>query len=193
VLVTAHLEGELVLGTASEADPATYAQAGDLLARLHGQASRVDHEYERDQNARSLRWLDGAHRIDADTEARLRAELAAFPCPPRVLVPTHGDWQPRNWLHHGGGVRAIDFGRADWRPAESDFARLASQQFRGRAVLEAAFVDGYGLDPREPEAWWRSQLREAVGTACWAHQVGDEAFEAQGHRMVADVLRTARQ
>jgi hypothetical protein len=66
---------------------------------------------------------------------------------------------------------------------------LASQQFRGRADLEAAFVDGYGQDPREPDAWHRSLLREAVGTACWAHQVGDAAFEAQGHAMVADVLR----
>jgi hypothetical protein len=92
-------------------------------------------------------------------------------------------------LLHGGEVRVIDFGRADWRPAHTDFARLASQQFRGRPDLEAAFVDGYGEDPRDPEAWRRSLLREAVGTACWAHQVGDLAFEAQGHRMVAEALR----
>ena len=189
LLVTAHLEGELVLGTPVEEDPDTYAQAGALLARLHSQASRTDHDYERDQNARTLRWLDGPHRIDPDTEAELRARVAAFPCPATLLVPTHGDWQPRNWLHHGDSVRVIDFGRADWRPAESDFARLASQQFRGQVDLEDAFVDGYGGDPREPDGWRRAQLREAVGTACWAHQVGDEAFEAQGHRMVAEVLQ----
>jgi thiamine kinase-like enzyme len=189
VLVTAHLDGELVLGTAAEEDPETYTQAGALLARLHGQASRIDHDYERDQNARTLRWLDGGHRIDPDTEAELRTRVAALPCPATLLVPTHGDWQPRNWLRHGSRVRAIDFGRADWRPAESDFARLASQQFRGHGGLEAAFVEGYGVDPREPDAWRRSQLREAVGTVCWAHQVGDEAFEAQGHRMVAEVLQ----
>jgi hypothetical protein len=66
---------------------------------------------------------------------------------------------------------------------------LAAQQLHGRPDLEAAFVEGYGQDPREPDAWRRSLLREAVGTACWAHQVGDVAFEAQGHAMVADALR----
>ena len=189
LLVTEHLDGELVLGTEAEGDPSTYGQAGELLAVLHAQASRVDDDHERLQNARTLQWLDGPHRIDTATEAELRARVAEFPCPPTVLVPTHGDWQPRNWLRHGDEVRVIDFGRADWRPAHTDFARLAAQQFHGRADLEAAFVAGYGQDPREPAAWRRSLLREAVGTACWAHQVGDVAFEAQGHAMVADVLR----
>jgi len=54
--------------------------------------------------------------------------------------------------------------------------------------LEQAFIDGYGTDPREPAAWRRTRLREAVGTACWAYQVGDPDFEAQGHRMIADHL-----
>lgn len=189
LLVTEHLDGELVLGTEAEGDPSTYAQAGELLGVLHAQASRVDDDHERQQNARTLRWLDGPHRIDPATEAELRARVAGFPCPPTVLVPTHGDWQPRNWLRYGDEVRVIDFGRADWRPAHTDFARLAAQQFRGRPDLEEAFVDGYGQDPREPGAWHRSLLREAVGTACWAHQVGDVAFEAQGHEMVADALR----
>lgn len=31
-------------------------------------------------------------------------------------------------------------------------------------------------------------LREAVSTAAWAYQVGDEAFEKQGHRMLAETL-----
>jgi hypothetical protein len=31
-------------------------------------------------------------------------------------------------------------------------------------------------------------VREAIGTAVWAHLVGDVAFEAQGHRMLAEVL-----
>ncbi|WP_245735978.1 aminoglycoside phosphotransferase family protein [Pedococcus cremeus] len=189
LLVTEHLDGELVLGTRAEGDPSTYAQAGELLAVLHAQASHIDEDYERQQNARTLQWLDGPHRIDGATEVELRAHVADFPCQATVLVPTHGDWQPRNWLRHGDDVRVIDFGRADWRPAHTYFARLAAQQFRGRPDLEAAFVHGYGEDPREPGAWRRSLLREAVGTACWAHQVGDVAFEARGHEMVADVLR----
>ncbi|MBS9376660.1 hypothetical protein GON09_005681 [Rhodococcus sp. B50] len=31
-------------------------------------------------------------------------------------------------------------------------------------------------------------LREAIGTAVWAYQVGDEPFENEGHRMLADAL-----
>ena len=32
------------------------------------------------------------------------------------------------------------------------------------------------------------QVAEAVGTAAWAFQVGDEPFEAQGLRMLTDAL-----
>lgn len=104
------------------------------------------------------------------------------------MVPTHGDWQPRNWLVHEGLVSVIDFGRADLRPAVTDFTRLAAQQFCGHPELEAAFIGGYGCDPREPAAWRHTQIQEAVATAVWAYEVGDEPFEAQGHRMIADAL-----
>ena len=86
---------------------------------------------------------------------------------------------------------AIDFGRADLRPAMSDLTRLAAQQFRVVPGAEAAFLAGYGADPRDTDAWFRTRVREAIGTAVWAYQVGDEAFEAQGHRMVAAVLAEA--
>jgi thiamine kinase-like enzyme len=189
VLVTTFVEGQLVLGAEAEWKPDTYAQAGELLARFHSQASRQDEDYERNENARTLRWLDGSHRISPTIEAQLRAEIRGFGCPTVTLVPTHGDWQPRNWLHHRGTVRVIDFGRADWRPADSDFARLAAQQFLDRTDLDEAFIDGYGSDPREPSAWRRTRLREAVGIACWAYEVGDSGFEEQGHRMIADLLQ----
>lgn len=103
-------------------------------------------------------------------------------------MPTHGDWQPRNWVVHKGVVSVIDLGRADLRPALTDFARLAAQQFRTDPALEAAFLHGYGDDPREPAAWRRNRIREAIATAVWAHQVGDEPFETQGHRMIAEAL-----
>ncbi len=133
-----------------------------------------------------LRGLSGI--VAAGTVARLRAEIADWPTPPATLVPTHGDWQPRNWLVHDGVVSIIDFGRAALRPALTDFARLAVQDFRRDPRLEAAFLDGYGADPREADAWYRTLVRAAIGTAAWAHQVGDESFEAQGHRMLAEVL-----
>jgi hypothetical protein len=85
-------------------------------------------------------------------------------------------------------VSVIDFGRAAMRPAMSDLARLAAQDFRRVPALEAAFLEGYGSDPREPGAWHRNRVREAIGTAAWAFRVGDESFETQGHRMIADAL-----
>lgn len=104
------------------------------------------------------------------------------------VVPTHGDWHPRNWLIDQGIVRVIDFGRFAMRPASTDLTRLAAQQWNGHPELEAAFFDGYGDDPRDPELWRLEALRQAVGTACWAHKVGDEAFEQQGHRMLVEAL-----
>lgn len=186
LLVTHFLPGHLVEGTDKEADPAAYRQAGELLALLHSQTSVRDDAYEAAENAKSLAWLDKPHRIDRDVEDALRAEIATWPVAPMLLVPTHGDWQPRNWIVNEGQVSVIDFGRAALRPAMSDFARMAAREFLRDAALEAAFLDGYGSDPRDPAAWRRNRVREAVGTAVWAHQVGDEAFEVHGHQMIAD-------
>ena len=188
LVVTRFLRGQLVEGTPAADDPDAYRQAGTLLALLHDQPGLADEGYEVRENQKMIGWLDREHRIEPSTERRLRAEIAAWPAPPATLVPTHGDWQPRNWLHNDGIVSVIDFGRADLRPAYTDLARLAAQDFRRDPALERAFLDDYGADPREPAAWHRQQVREAIGTAVWAHSVGDERFEAQGHRMIAEAL-----
>lgn len=188
VMVLAHLPGELVEGTDAEGHPSTYVQAGNLLRRLHDREQRTDAGYERRANERALAWLDGTHRVDRASAAQARGVLLADPAAPVTVVPTHGDWQPRNWLVDDGTVRVIDFGRFAFRPAASDLARLAAQQWRDDPTLEAAFFTGYGGDPRIPDRWRMDALREAIGTACWAFQVGDEAFEAQGHRMIAEAL-----
>jgi hypothetical protein len=188
LLVTRFLPGELVQGTEYEHLPDTYRQAGRLAARLHEQCEVEDEEFEARENEKALAWLDKPHRIPADVAARLREEVKSWPAPPVTVVPTHGDWQPRNWVVHEGVVSAIDFGRADMRPASTDLARLAAKQFRSDPALEAAFLEGYGGDPREPAAWHRNRIREAIGTAVWAYQVGDEAFEMQGHRMISEAL-----
>jgi len=189
LLVAEYLPGTLVQGADSEWAPDTYRQAGALLALLHGlDSARDDGQFERRQKQETLAWLGRAHRIPADAAAALAAEASSWPTPPAALVPTHGDWQPRNWIADDGRIRMIDFGRADLRPAQTDFARLAAQQFRGRPELEAAFLAGYGADPRERASWRRLRIREAVATAGWAHRVGDRTFEQQGLRMVTDVL-----
>ncbi|MFB7250386.1 phosphotransferase family protein [Microbacterium sp. NPDC056234] len=188
VMVLDHLPGELVEGTDAEWDRHTYLQAGALLRRLHDVESRWDAEIAAATAARALAWLDQPHRIDGAQEQAARRALENAPTSPLRVVPTHGDWQPRNWLIDHGVVRVIDFGRFAFRPPSSDLARLAAQQWRGRADLEHALLDGYGDDPRDAEHWRWDQLKEAVGTACWAFQVGDADFEAQGHRMLADAL-----
>ena len=190
LLAVEFLAGELVEGGAAEGDSESYRQAGELLTRLHGQSGTLDDgAFERRQREEALEWLRGPHRIDASDVERLVEHIEAWPAPPSLVVPTHGDWHPRNWMIDGGLVKAIDFGRAALRPAHTDFARLASKQFREDPLLELAFLEGYGADPREPEAWLRTRIREAVATAAWARKVGDEAFEAQGLRMVAEVVR----
>lgn len=188
VMLLEYLSGELVEGTDAELLPDTYTQAGALLRTLHAQASREDDEYEGRTTARALSWLDGPHRIDTDVARDARRILEADPARMVSVVPTHGDWQPRNWLMDEGTVRVIDFGRFAFRPAATDFVRLAAKQWRGRPNLERAFFDGYGEDPRDPERWRLHALREAIGTACWAYQVSDEAFEAEGHRMLTEAL-----
>ena len=142
-------------------------------------------------DAAALTWLDRPHRIDPDTCGALREAIAGHRHEPVEVVPTHGDYQTRNWLVADGTVSVIDFGRAQWRPAHTDLARLATREFPGHPEREEAFLQGYGSDPREPAAWRRTTLREAIGTAAWAYQVGDRPFEEQGHRMIAAALRTA--
>jgi len=192
LLVTRYLPGELVLESEYADVSFTYQQAGELLALFHAQIAITDDDYERRENEKSLAWLRGPHRIASATVERLRSEIAAWPTPAATLVPTHGDWQPRNWLVHNDLVSVIDFGRAAMRPALTDFARLAVQDFHRDPNLETAFLGGYGSDPRETDAWHRNRVREAIGTAAWAYQVGDEPFEAQGHRMIAEALSASR-
>jgi len=188
LLLTRYLPGKLVEGTDHENDPDTYRQAGELLAEFHAQFAVPDEKHEARENHRSLNYLGKDHTIAPELTARLRSEIESWPTPPVTLVPTHGDWQPRNWIVQDTVVGIIDFGRADLRPAVTDFARLSVQQFLRNPALEPAFLSGYGPDPRDPAAWHRVQLREAVNTTVWAHQVGDHPFEQQGHRMIAAAL-----
>lgn len=188
IIVTEYLPGELVLGSAAQQEADTFRQAGELLAMLHAQGGPTDASYEATENAKIQRNLDKAHRIAPALVAKLRRIVGGWPTDPVSLVPTHGDWQPRNWLVHQGRVSVIDFGRAALRPVLCDWVRLEARDFRDDPAREAAFVQGYGADPREPDAWLRERLREAINTAVWARMIGDEGFEKQGHEMIERAL-----
>lgn len=180
--------GELVEGTLHEFDPDVHAQAGSMLYALHAQTRRMDDMYEQRATAKAVEWLDREHRVEPHVEAEARRVLMAYRPRPVETVPTHGDWQPRNWVIEGTRVRAIDFGRFDFRPPATDLGRLATQQWKHNAPLEAAFLDGYGSDPRDGYLWSMDLLREAIGTAVWAYQVGDFEFEAHGHRLLSEAV-----
>lgn len=188
LLIARFVPGRLVEGTAAQHDPDAFRQAGELLAALHQQASTFDRDWHDQFRARVQRDLDRPHRIDPELERQLRAEVSKWPGGGSRVVPTHGDWQPRNWLVDDDGVvRVIDLGRADLRPPTEDFVRLAGQDFDRDPELEAAFLEGYGVDPRTPEQWRRDLLGQAVGTAVWAYSVRDAAFEEHGHALLASL------
>ena len=189
VMVLEYLDGDLLEGTAKELDGGLHRQAGQLLSMLHAEEHRVDDQYEDRVTKKALSWLDRHHRIDPRLERDARRHLLDYSPSPVRVVPTHGDWHPRNWISHEGRLKAIDFGRFDFRPAASDFCRLSMQQWQKDPALESAFLDGYGKDPRAQDPWRIELLREAVGTAVWAFLVGDTAFEAQGHRMLGEALQ----
>lgn len=189
LLMTRFLPGRLVEGDPAQDAPDTYRQAGELLARFHSQHAQPSSNWNRRLAQRALSWLERPHRIDAACAAALRAEVRTWPERGEVaLVPTHGDWQPRNWLVDDGTVRLIDFGRTALRPAVEDLARLARQDFARDASLERAFLTGYGEDPRDAGLWRRTLVSEAIGTAVWAYGVGDEPFEQVGLRQISRLL-----
>ncbi|WP_159609414.1 phosphotransferase [Glutamicibacter sp. JC586] len=188
LMVLEYLTGTLCVGTRHEFSPDIYHQAGAALKLFHQQAEHLDQHYESRLTEKIRHLLSTEHRISFGQCQQMERILGAQDPKGVLLVPTHGDWQPRNWLVEDGRMRVIDFGRFEFRPAASDFARLASQQFKGRPALESAFVQGYGEDPRQEPQWSIMLLREAIGTAIWAYQVGDVEFEAQGHQMIHEAL-----
>jgi aminoglycoside phosphotransferase (APT) family kinase protein len=103
------------------------------------------------ENRKTLAWLDTPHRIAPLTVERLRALITSWPTPTATLVPTQGDWQPRNWLVDDDGVvSVIDFGRAALRPAMTGLAGLEAQQFRGQRTWSAISSTGMAPTPASP-------------------------------------------
>lgn len=188
LLVMDYLPGYLCDQSPAALDPEIHVQAGRALRLIHDHCSYIDDDYEKNFIRKCLTWLAAEHRINPHIQARASTALSEYRTEPALLVPTHGDWQPRNWIINGDRLHVIDFGRFDFRPASSDLNRLAVQQWKDAPELESAFFDGYGEDPRDSRTWPIISLREAIGTAVWAYQVGDAGFEAQGHQMLRDAL-----
>ncbi|WP_417220268.1 phosphotransferase family protein [Arthrobacter sp.] len=199
VLVKTFLPGRIVLGTPQEHDAGSFRQAGALLARLHrGTAPRTAQHYEESMAAKTRAWLGRASGLVPDDQLSLVATwLDSFEPRPVDLVPTHGDYQPRNWLvRPDGRLAVIDFGRAELRPWYSDLVRMDHHDFVRRADLRTAFMAGYGQEPVPagleggPPAPGRrlDELMQSLGTIVWSRDMGDAAFEEHGRSMLTRVL-----
>ncbi len=190
ILLAEYLPGTLVEGTPAEDDPATYRNAGAMLARLliPGQQSTT---YVREQVASVRTSLSSAGGlVPAPALRELEGQLSAVVDEPVPLSFTHGDYQPRNWLIHDAQLRVIDFGRAAQRHWTSDLVRLDNQQFVERHELEDAFMSGLGrpLSNLDQRMLQLASLQQAIGTLAWAHGIGDSPFEDQGRQMIARLL-----
>lgn len=192
LLVTGYLDGDPILDTPHEDDPVIHQQAGAMLRELHAQYASVDSDWEANENAMVAERLDHPHRIAPDVVARLRELLETLETSPVMVVPTHGDWQPRNWILREGRVAGIDFGRAMLRPVWTDFWFLYTKYFSRDRRLEEAFLDGYGSDPRQEAGWFGASVREAIGPAAWGFQIQHEEYEQLGHDLIAEVLGESR-
>lgn len=193
VLVLKYLPGELVQDSPHEFSPETHFQAGKLLFQLHQQGARRDENYQELLIESGSQWLNRPHRVPEEEARIIRTIFTQTRPVPVTVVPTHGDWHPRNWLVETGDglprIRAIDFGRFAWRTPQSDFVRLELAQWLAHPELSAAFLEGYGTDPRD-DSYNLEQLVQVVSSACWAHMMGDDPFEQQSLEQITRILGT---
>lgn len=193
ILVTRYLPGDLLLGTPDERSATTYRQAGALLARfMVGMGDSDDYMSHHIEKARGL--VDRAAGLaPASHLRRAGSDLDAMLPMTVPLVLTHGDYQPRNWLHSASGeLLLIDFGRASPRHWTSELPRLESTAFDDR-TLRDAFFDGLGFEPASEDAAVHhlERLGMALGTIVWAHDIGDHVFEEEGRGMLAQALEAS--
>lgn len=197
LLVKTFIDGELAYGTRQEHDPRMFQQAGELLGRLHrGTAPVVDAHYEHSMLTKTLAWLARAPGLaPSDQLLHVQDWLDDFVPSWVQLVPTHGDYHPRNWIIRPDcRVAVIDFGRAELRPWYTDLVRMEHRDFLRSPELREAFLQGYRLTdtaaPSETNDPGRrlDELMQSLGTIVWANQVGDPTFEEQGRDMLTRTL-----
>lgn len=182
VLVLDRVPGRLALGTPDEHDPAVHRQAGALLRRLHDQTARTDPTYAEQEQAKTTAQLDRRHRIPAERVEAVRAVLARFRPTPVTVVPTHGDWQPRNWVVDDGRLRAIDLGRFAFRPRRTSHGspsctgsttrRSRPPSSTGTGAIPGPRTRGAGSSSARPSAprcghtRWVTPASRSRGTGC---------------------------
>ncbi|WUI43239.1 aminoglycoside phosphotransferase family protein [Streptomyces zaomyceticus] len=142
------------------------------------------------------RHLAGArpHLAPGDEEFIRATAKKAATLPAPDVVPTHGDFQPRNlrWDTAAGSLYVIDFERAEWGPAVRDFVRL-SDAWHGRPDLLQAVMDGYGrpFTPEEEAQLTVLSVLDSVSGISYGAAHGDPELVERGRRTLA-LLRAAQ-
>lgn len=189
LVVSTWLPGRLVEGGPYEHSPATFRQAGELLALLHRPVQET-RSYDPGVVHKIGDFLVRAGGLAPAAHLKaVRGLITAHRPAPRLLYATHGDYQPRNWVEDHGTLGVIDFGRAGYRPWVTDLVRLEHTYFADHPELRKAFLAAYGRDPvEEMDSWRLDNVLQSLGTIVWAHDVGDAAFEDSGRQMLARVV-----
>ena len=193
----------------SEELQAAYQMAGAFAAALHalpGDGCGAAPGYEQKLLEQIEGWFELYEGVEGLDEELRRfvldavSEGGAFR--DAVLVPTHMDYSPRNWLlHREDGalwLHVIDWERARPELWVQDVARMAEDHWHRDPALREAFFLGYGRQPSEIEARQLKLLSLAniVPTIGWARAREDHRFEAWARevltRLRGDLARASR-
>lgn len=206
ILVVSQVKGVLAQGSEWEFHPGVYRQAGDLLARLHsvGEPQSTD-SYHQSMVDVTEQMLDrGGHQLlEADLVNQVRELIGDVSISDVSLVPTHGDFQPRNWMvdpkertpDGSPRLRLIDFGRFNFRPWVSDLGRLTHLGFIENPDLKRDIYIGMGKDLQQPMTRAEREIHKldllvnAVTTVVWAWEMGDDHFHRAGRTMLDRVIK----
>ena len=181
----------------SEETLTTYRQVGTFLQRFHTLPFEDDNPVPllEDYRHRAKTWLaraDGLLEPDLIAWVASRAAEAADLLEQMnpVRVPCHRDYTARNWLvevTNGVKLSVVDFEHSSPNFWLFDVEKLVMEV--GGTGLEAAFWQGYGtsLKDAETRVLERYSALNALSTVVWAREHGDEAFEADGRRRLAEL------
>ncbi|MBK6012615.1 aminoglycoside phosphotransferase family protein [Streptomyces sp. MBT53] len=205
-LVAANGEARTILVTAvagltldrlrlpTEQQRKAYAQAGELLARLHAAAgdgpTSESAEEEWGQAVNDL--LDRTAAYAPEHDVALVRSLTRHTPPRLPRVASHGDYMPKNWMWEETEqlLRVIDFERAELRPAAyRDMSRLRYRILHHHPDLDAAFHHGYGrrLTEEEQAACRAYAALDALDSLSWGSQHRDIGLIDEAQTMLENL------
>ncbi len=186
VLVVSKLEGAVDPTLTGDDNVAMHRDAGRVLRRFHDAAApSVDPNAVQRRIDAYRTWVEHAPEglVDPGDLAFVEESVQILSSlPPLLVVPTHGDWQPRNWVVHRGAVGVVDFELAEPAWWTRDLERLWWAEWLDHPELRDAFLDGYGRDLTDLDTTvlMASSALGAVTTIVWGERYGDPGFSEHG-------------